>query len=276
MTSTTTWPDPFAGGFLAGLRSPLPVPPSSDGPRRLRLETVLILLVSLGASAIWSVLSILRKLGESQPLSQQTTSLNVSRASTSWLDLTYQLVDICLALVQVAFALFLLARDVPRPRRFLGFDAARPWSDTAVGLALAAVIGIPGLGLYLGARAAGFNTQIAASALDEHWWTIPVLILFAVQNAVLEEVIMLGYLFTRWSQSRWRLGQVIVVSALIRGSYHLYQGFGGFVGNVAMGLILGVVFARTRRVMPMVIAHAVLDIVAFVGYAALHDHVSWL
>ena len=28
---------------------------------------------------------------------------------------------------------------------------------------------------------------------------------------------------------------ILIVSALIRGSYHLYQGFGGFVGNLIMG-----------------------------------------
>lgn len=276
MNRTAPWPDPFQQGFLAGLSRTMVVPRSSTDPRRLRTETVLVLLVSLGASAIWSVLSLLRKLEQTQALSQQTTTLNVPRARTSWLDLAYQLVDISLALVPVALALFLLARDIPRPARFLGFDLARPWSDTGLGLLLAAVIGIPGLGLYLAARSAGINTQVAAANLNEYWWTVPVLVLVAVQNAVLEEVIMLGYLFTRWSQSGWRLGQVIVVSALIRGTYHLYQGFGGFIGNVIMGLVLGVVYARTRRVMPMVIAHAVLDIVAFVGYSALHDSVSWL
>lgn len=77
-------------------------------------------------------------------------------------------------------------------------------------------------------------------------------------------------------QAGWRLPTIIVVSALIRGTYHLYQGFGGGIGNVAMGLILGVVYARTRRVMPLVVAHTILDVVAFVGYTLLRTHVSWL
>lgn len=87
---------------------------------------------------------------------------------------------------------------------------------------------------------------------------------------------MVGYLFTRWAQAGWSWGTVLVVSALVRGSYHLYQGFGGFVGNVAMGLILGLVFLRTRRVMPLVVAHTLLDVVAFVGYAVLAPRVGWL
>ena len=42
------------------------------------------------------------------------------------------------------------------------------------------------------------------------------------------------------------------------------------------GLILGVVYARTRRVMPLVIAHAILDVVAFVGYQVLSPRLDWL
>ena len=71
-------------------------------------------------------------------------------------------------------------------------------------------------------------------------------------------------------------GRAIAVSALLRGSYHLYQGFGGFLGNAAMGLIFGVLFRRWRRVTPMIIAHSLIDMTAFIGYAALHGRVSWL
>jgi membrane protease YdiL (CAAX protease family) len=43
-----------------------------------------------------------------------------------------------------------------------------------------------------------------------------------------------------------------------------------------MGLIFGVLFLRWRRVTPMIIAHALIDMTAFIGYAALHGKVSWL
>ena len=101
------------------------------------------------------------------------------------------------------------------------------------------------------------------------WWAVPVLVLAALQNAVLEEVVMVGYLFRRWAQAGWGVWQVILTSALIRGTYHLYQGFGGFVGNLVMGLVLGRVFQRTGRVWPLVVAHTLIDVVAFVGYALL-------
>ena len=59
---------------------------------------------------------------------------------------------------------------------------------------------------------------------------------------------------------------IILISALIRGTYHLYQGFGGFVGNIAMGVIFAAWFLRTGRVWPLVIAHFLIDAVAFTGY----------
>ena len=68
----------------------------------------------------------------------------------------------------------------------------------------------------------------------------------------------------------------ILISATLRGSYHLYQGFGGFLGNAVMGLIFGTLFLRWRRVTPMIIAHTLIDAVAFIGYALLVGHVSWL
>nr|WP_141820923.1 CPBP family intramembrane glutamic endopeptidase [Ornithinimicrobium humiphilum] len=248
-------------------------------PRALVTETVLVLGVSLGASVLWSVLSILRKITAEAPLASQTTSMNTSvTPDRPWLDLAHQLVGIGLALVPVLLALHLLARDGGPlgPARLMGLDLRRPGRDLLGGVVLAAVIGIPGLVLYLGARAAGLNTTVSAANLTDVWWAVPVLVLAAAQNAVLEEVLMIGYLFRRWTQAGWGTWTIIVTSALIRGGYHLYQGFGGFVGNVAMGLLLGWVYTRTRRVLPLVIAHTLLDVVAFVGYTVLAGRVDWL
>ncbi len=245
--------------------------------RTLLVETALVLGVSLGASGLRSALSLVDKLTAHVALNRQVTTMNSSvTPDRPWLDLAYQLLDIGLALVPVALALHLLGRQHAGARHLVGVDLRRPWSDLGRGALLAAVVGIPGLGLYLLARALGANTSIAAANLAAHWWTIPVLVLAAAQNAVLEEVVMVGYLLTRWREAGWSWPAAIVVSALIRGSYHLYQGFGGFVGNIAMGLLFGWVFTRIRRVGPLVVAHALLDVVAFVGYTLLRSHLSWL
>jgi len=245
--------------------------------RDLLAETWLVLGVSLGASAIWSALSLIRKLTASVPLGSQTTAMNSSvTPDRPWLDLAYQLVGIALALVPVVLAVHLLSRGDVRARFAIGWDWTEPTRDMVRGMGLAALIGIPGLGLYAVAKALDLNTTIAAANLADVWWAVPVLVLAAAQNAILEEVLMIGYLFTRWSQAGWSTGRIMLSSALIRGSYHLYQGFGGFVGNAIMGLIFGWIYTRTKRVGPLVVAHTILDVVAFVGYALLKDHLSWL
>ena len=68
----------------------------------------------------------------------------------------------------------------------------------------------------------------------------------------------------------------LAASAILRGGYHLYQGFGGGLGNLVMGVVYGRFFQVTGRVWPLVIAHAVIDVVAFVGYALLVTRVAWL
>ncbi len=245
--------------------------------RDLLAETWLVLGVSLGASAIWAALSLVRKLTAEVPLGQQTTAMNSSvTPDRPWLDLAYQLVGVGLALVPVLLAMHLLARSDARARFAIGWDWTQPARDLVRGLGLAALVGVPGLGLYAVARALDLNTTIAAANLADVWWAVPVLVLAAVQNAVLEEVVMVGYLFTRWSQAGWSTGRIVLSSALIRGSYHLYQGFGGFVGNAVMGLLFGWIYTRTKRVGPLVVAHTVLDVVAFVGYALLKDRLTWL
>lgn len=257
-----------------------PVPQRDLSARDLRVETLLVLLVSLGASAIWAVLAIVNKLTQQVALGRQTTAMNTSvTPDRPWLDLAYQLVGVALALVPVALALYLLGRDRgvgQAASARIGLDLTRPLGDLGRGVLLAAGVGIPGLAFYLLARDLGINTTVAAANLAAHWWSVPVLILAAAQNALLEEVVMVGYLFDRWRRSGWGVWPVIVGSALIRGTYHLYQGFGGFLGNIVMGVLFGWVYTRTRRVMPLVIAHTLLDVTAFVGYTLAKGHLPWL
>lgn len=237
----------------------------------LRLEMGIVLLLSLGKSAVYSVLSLIEKLTRPEPLSQQTTSINTSTTpDRPWLDLAYQVAGIAFPLVPVALCLFLLAvhlRPEEGPWRVQGFDLRRPGFDLAWGGGIFAGIGAAGLAFYLAAVALGINTQVSTSGLADVWWAAPVLVARAVMNGVLEEVIMIGYLFTRWAQTGARMWVIVVVSALIRGGYHMYQGWGGFIGNTVMGLAFGVLFLTVlkRRVMPLVVTHSLLDIVAFLG-----------
>ncbi|NGM15010.1 CPBP family intramembrane glutamic endopeptidase [Verrucosispora sioxanthis] len=245
--------------------------------RLLGTETLLVLGLSLGQSAVYAAVSIIAKLTAEGGLSRQTAALNTSASARPYLDLAYQLLGIVFALLPVLLAVHLLARDPGDPARILGLDAGRPGSDLARGAGLAALIGLPGLALFWAAAQLGINATLVPAALPDLWWTVPVLILAAFQNSILEEVIVVGYLMTRLRQLQWRVGAIIATSALLRASYHLYQGFGAFIGNAVMGVVFSLFYLHTRRVMPLIVAHALLDIVAFLGYALLpRDWFTWL
>ncbi|TLM74179.1 CPBP family intramembrane glutamic endopeptidase [Pseudarthrobacter sp. NamB4] len=244
--------------------------------RRLRIEVWIVLGLSLGQSAVYSVVQLLDKMTRA-PLAEGTSTLNRSQSTREYFDLTYQLLDIIFALVPVLLVIYFLtdhrqagAIDGSHPGsafRKLGFNFERPGRDLVQGLGLAALIGVPSLGLYAAGRALGITTAIIPSALDAYWWTVPVLILSAIRHAVVEEVIVVGYLLDRFGKFGWSIPLSIMVSSLLRGTYHLYQGFGPFFGNVVMGVVFAWLYTRTKRVMPLVIAHALLDIVAFVGFS---------
>lgn len=244
--------------------------------RRIGVEIWILLGLSLGQSGVYAVVNIIARMTAGTPLRDQSASINASQSARPLLDLTYQLLSITFTLMPVALALYLLSARGKGTLARIGLNFARPVRDMGWGLALAAVIGIPGLGLYAAGRALGITVEVQAASLDTHWWTIPVLILAAVKNGLLEEVIVVAYLTERLEDLRWGAVKIIVTSALLRGSYHLYQGYGPFLGNVAMGVLFAWFYQSRwgrRRVMPLVIAHTLIDVVAFVGYALMPD--SW-
>jgi membrane protease YdiL (CAAX protease family) len=246
-------------------------------PARLqRWEIIAVLAVSLGASGLYALVDFIGSLTAKQSLSKQTATLNGSLApGRPLLDLCLQLLNVTLSLSPVLLVFYLLARSGERPSS-IGVDARQPGRDLARGAVLAAVIGGSGLCLYLVAYHIGVELNVVAESLPDIWWRIPVLLLSAFQNATLEEVVVLGYLISRLERLGVRPSRAIAISAVIRGSYHLYQGAGGFIGNAVMGTIFGVLYRRWGRVTPMIIAHFLIDAVAFVGYALLAGHVSWL
>lgn len=257
----------------------LPGLPAGDGPlarHTLRAEMLIVLALSLGASAVSSLISFIGAATRPGGLKDQAATLNPSHApGRPWLDLAWQLFGIATALVPVLLVVHLLTREGAGPRA-IGFDRTRPGSDLARGALVAAAIGGTGLAFYLAAQAAGFNLTVVPEHLPRVWWKIPVLIGSAVQNAVVEEVIVVGYLLRRLGQLGWTPAAALTASAVLRGSYHLYQGFGGFVGNMVMGVVFVLLYRRWGRVGPLVAAHALIDVVAFVGYALLAGKVPWL
>lgn len=247
-----------------------PPPPGAHAPAlsraRIWWEITIVLALGLGQSAVYAIVALAYRYTREESLRDQTTTLNPSRSDLEIFDLIYQLLSICFALVPVLLVCFLLWA----PRRphlgALGLDGTRVGRDIGWGVALVAAIGIPGIALYFGGLALNLFVAVEPSGLGDHWWTVPVLLMSAARAAIQEEFVVLGYLFARLKQLGWSIWPIILVTSVFRASYHLYQGPGAFIGNLAMGLLFGFLFARTGRLLPFLVAHFLLDATVFIVY----------
>jgi membrane protease YdiL (CAAX protease family) len=255
------------------MRTVVPMQPATDAPRtdtpvpppdrRMLAEEILVVLsLSVLRPAAFAILSLLEA-----PIS----GVVVAAADQSS-EFTRQVLGFVFALAPVFLVVHLVRRS-GEGVAVIGLSSDRPTRDVARGVALFAAVALAGIGVYLAAVELGVNRFVLPVPPLGHWWTVPALVLNAVEAGLVEEVVVLGYLVTRLRQLSWTPVQAIAASALLRGSYHLYQGWGGFVGNLAMGALFGFLFLRWgRRTWPFVVAHVLLDIGAGVGFILFRDH----
>ena len=244
--------------------------PATDQPaetRRIRQEIAIVLVVTFGLSGMRAALRLLSDLMQPVPLNQQQTTLAEHQSDTSWIDLAMQLCSSAMLFSWGFLALYLLHESI--------FSRWRP-KAILEGAGLAALIGIPGLVFYLSAVHFGFSKQVVPSTLDDAWWEIIVLLTWSAANAFSEEIVVVMWLITRLQQLRIPPWVALLLSAVLRGSYHLYQGWSAGLGNIIMGLIFGTYYLKTRRVWPLILGHFLIDAVAFVGYSLLRGHLSFL
>jgi membrane protease YdiL (CAAX protease family) len=246
----------------------------TDPQRRvIRIEIVVVLAVSFGLSAYTAFLNLIEAvlLG----LAGQRVALNPRRSPFDLIDLGLNLAVAFQLVAWGALGVYLLWRSGFGPAQ-IGLGRVRWRPDVLGGLGLAALIGLPGLGLYVAARALGLSAHVEPVELYDTWWRIPMLLFTAFANGWAEEVIVVAFLLTRLRQLRVNPVTALLVSSLLRGAYHLYQGFSAGLGNVVMGLVFAYVWRRTGRLWPLIIAHGIIDSVAYVGYALASGHLGWL
>ena len=245
-------------------------------PRLLGFEVGIVLALSYAMAGLYALVDLLRGyLVVHQALSQQTAVVAAPAAPQAWLDISYQLLDIASTLAPVLLVAYLLVRS-GESIAAIGVDGTRPGEDARWSLALAALVGAVGLGLIYAAKGLGINRDVIVGSGANRPWDVALLVAQAGKTAIGEEVIVCGYLLHRLRQLQWSDGRALVTSSLVRGSYHLYQGWGGFGANFILGLFFGRIFQKRGRVLPFIIAHFIIDAIAFVGYIELKKHASWL
>jgi membrane protease YdiL (CAAX protease family) len=231
------------------------------GRRVLTEEVLVVLSLSLLASAVFAIINLL-----SAPLGRTVTVRVFPQVP-----LASQLASIVFGLAPVALVLHLIRRSGERPEAF-GMGSATLVRDGYWGILLGLGVAAAGLGLYVAAIALNVNRFVVPVPPLGFWWTVPVLVLGALQNALLEEVVVVGYLIRRLEQIGWGPPVALLGSALLRATYHLYQGWGGFAGNLLLGLAFGFVFLRWRRTWPLVVAHLLVDVLAGAAYIVLRGN----
>ena len=242
-------------------------------PRTIRIEIGVVLAVTFGLSAYTASLRLIEAvlLG----LSGQTVTLNERRSPFDLIDLGLNLASFAQLIAWGALALYLLWRSGYGPAS-IGLGRFRIHPDLTGGLGLAALIGLPGLALYIGARLLSLSAAVEPAEINDTWWRIPLLLAIAFANGWAEEIVVVAFLITRLRQLRITPAVALVISALLRGTYHLYQGYSAGLGNIVMGLVFGYVWLRTGRLWPLIVAHGLIDAVAFVGYSLAADELGWL
>src|SRR4029079_18538834 len=201
---------------LAPVSAPAELP---DADRRaLRIEIAVVLAVTLGLSAYTAMLDLVEAVLLN--LSKQTVALNPRLSPFDLINLGLNLARVAHLTAWGALGLYLLWRSGIGLAK-VGLGRIRWRSDVLGGLGLAALVGLPGLGLYVAARALGMSVSVVPSTQNDSWWHIPVLILLAFANGWAEEVIVVGWLLTRLQQLRVNPTVALVAASLLRGAYHL-------------------------------------------------------
>lgn len=96
------------------------------------------------------------------------------------------------------------------------------------------------------------------------WFRAAEALAIAVTAGVTEEVVVRGYAQTRLEQLRAPTALVILLPTGLWGLLHLYQGVGPAVTIFCLGLAYAFWFQSTRRLWPLVIAHALFDLTQLV------------
>ena len=124
------------------------------------------------------------------------------------------------------------------------------------------------LGLVFGTVSL-FEKSLAEPAVKVQLSNI-VMIAVSILNAVFEELLWLAYGVTALTR-RIGLRRACIASVVLRTSVHAYEGPLAVLGVLPIGIVFTVYFAKTRRVWPVIVAHALQDAFAFVYLRGLGE-----
>jgi membrane protease YdiL (CAAX protease family) len=165
--------------------------------------------------------------------------------------------------ILILVVLFLRTRDWTLAR--VGLRPTAKDSLIGVGLNIASYISYAALFILMTSLWPAIAQSVGATNLVDRNLDLPLIIAVCIVNPLFEEGFLCGYVMTVLKERRGML-TAINVSVAIRLFYHLYQGPLGVLSITPLGLIFSYWYARTGRLWPLVVAHALADLVGFLAY----------
>ncbi len=159
----------------------------------------------------------------------------------------------------VPLALLLLARTGQGPAA-LGLTTPR-WRDLlpGIGIAAASYVAVAVISLplrMLAARHRQLFAQLSAGQVPAYYLVFGLAV--AAVTAVTEEILVNGYLITRLEQLGWLRSRALLLSMVLRTSYHVYYGL-GFLFTIPFGYYAARSFQKHHRLTRPILAHFVYD-----------------
>jgi membrane protease YdiL (CAAX protease family) len=130
------------------------------------------------------------------------------------------------------------------------------FASALLGLALKLVYVFLGRGLRPQLdRAAIFGTALGV---------MPVL--YVLLNPFYEELLVRAFLISEAEAIYRSTAFAVFLSVALQTSYHLYQGLPAALSHVPAFMLFSLYFVRTRRIMPVILAHMFMDVSALALY----------
>jgi len=95
-------------------------------------------------------------------------------------------------------------------------------------------------------------------------------VVVAVLNPFHEELLVRAFLITEVEGLYRSTTLAVIMSVALQTSYHLYQGLPAALSHIPTFLVFSLYYVRTRRILPVIIAHLVMDVLALGIYAQQH------
>jgi membrane protease YdiL (CAAX protease family) len=102
-----------------------------------------------------------------------------------------------------------------------------------------------------------FNYFLPVTWTERRWW-----VFVSITAGVCEEILFRGFMLHYLHVFPWTLNLTLalLISSVIFGVHHLYQGAGGAAGTAIVGILFGLLFLLTGNLLLPIIFHGVMDL----------------